>query len=84
MTIDEVQRWCRDNGVDARMILRGKDFVLRHDAEGPQVPCPPIDEIYYWELFIEGKSYPSSPSDTERLVKGRMKLDDFVCINSRH
>ena len=73
MTIDEVQQWCRDNGVDARMILRGKDFVLHHDAEGPQVSCPPIDEIYYWELFFEGKSYPSSSAfHRSRLTVGTL------------
>ncbi len=84
MTIEEVQQWCRDNGADARMILRGKDFVLHHDAEGPQSSCLPIEEIFYWELFIGGKGYPSSPSDTERLVDGRLTLEDFIRLVDRH
>ena len=84
MTIDEVQKWCRDKSVDARMILRGKDFLIHHDTQGSQASCPPMEEIYYWELFIRGKGYPSSPSDTERLVTGKMTVEDFLREVSRH
>ena len=84
MNITEVQQWCRDNGVDARMILRGKDFVIRHDTERLQDSCPPLEDIFYWELFIEGKGYPSSPSDTERLVDGRLTLEEFSRLVNRH
>lgn len=84
MNITEVQQWCKGNGVDARMILRGKDFVIRHDSEKLQDSCPSLEDIFYWELFIEGKGYPSSPSDTERLVDGRLTLEEFIRIVNRH
>ncbi len=84
MTIDEVQKWCRDNSVNARMILRGKDCMIRHDAEISQVSCPPLGEIFYWELFIRGKGYPSSPSDTERLVTGKLTVEEFLAEVRRH
>lgn len=84
MTIDEVQNWCRDNSVDARMILRGKDFLIRHDGKESQASCPPLAEIFYWELFIRGKGYPSSPSDTERLVTGMLTVEQFLAEVRRH
>lgn len=66
------------------MILRGKDFFIRHDAQELHGPCPSLEDIFYWELFINGKGYPSSPSDTERLVDGRLTVDEFIRLISRH
>ncbi len=84
MTTDEVQKWCQDNSVDARMILRGKDYLISHDAQGSHASCPPLEKIFYWELFIRGKGYPSSPSDTERLVTGKMTMEQFLAEVRRH
>ena len=84
MTIDEVQKWCCDNSIDARMILRGNDCMLRHDQAESQISCPPFGEIFYWELFIRGKGYPSSPSDTERLVTGKLTVEEFLAEVRRH
>ncbi len=84
MNIDELRSWCRENRINARMILRGKDFLVRHDAEGSDPSCPPLTDLFYWELFIEGKGYPSSPSDTERLVTGKMTVEEFIRSVRRH
>ncbi len=78
MNIDDVQEWCRDNRIDARMIIRGGDFSIRHDAQGSQPSGPSINELLHWELTVEGKRCPTSPSDMERLVTGKMTLDDFL------
>jgi len=32
MNIDDVQQWCQAKGVDAKMIVRGAEFPIRHDA----------------------------------------------------
>ncbi len=78
MNIDDVQQWCRANGIDARMIIRGGDFSIRHDAQESQASYPPMDEVFHWELIVEGKRCPTSTSDMERLVTGKMKLEDFL------
>jgi len=78
MTINDVQQWCREHTVDARAILRGADFSVRHDAPEGAAPPPPIQQVFHWELIVEGRKCPTSSSDMERLVTGKMALDDFV------
>ena len=78
MTIDDVQQWCQANGVDVRMIVRGADFPIRHDAKGSPASSPSMDDLLHWEVIDEGARCPTSPSDMERLVTGKMKLEDFV------
>ena len=78
MNIEDVQQWCQANSVDAKMIIRGGDFAIRHDDQSSPSGSPPMDQLLHWELVIEGSRCPTSPSDMERLVTGRMELEEFV------
>ncbi|MGH7767547.1 MAG: hypothetical protein ACREQP_08850 [Candidatus Binatia bacterium] len=79
MTIKEIQEWCRANKVDAHGYVRGGEFFIKQGDGSPQ----PSGEVLHWELTINGQSCPSSTSDMERLVKGKIPLDDFVRIMTR-
>jgi hypothetical protein len=37
-----------------------------------------MKDILHWELIAEGKRCPTSPSDMERLVTGKMTLEGFL------
>ena len=76
MTIAEVHRWCQEHAVDARAILRGSDFSIRHGA--PLSSPPPIEQVFHWELIVEGRRCPTSSSDMARLITGKMTLEDFT------
>ncbi len=78
MNIDDVQRWCQAKGVDAKMIVRGAEFSVRHDSQGPEGSFPPMKDLLHWELIVEGKRCPTSTSDMERLVTGKMTLEGFL------
>ncbi len=78
MNIDDVQQWCQAKGVDAKMIVRGSEFPVRHDAQGSEASFPSMKDLLHWELIVEGKRCPTSPSDMERLVTGKMTLEGFL------
>ena len=78
MDMDDVQKWCRDRQVDARGVVRGADFTIRHDGTGSSTIHSRVQDIFHWELQIAGNRYPCSPSDMERLVRGKITLEDFV------
>ena len=78
MTVKDVQAWCKANKLDARGIIRGAEFFIRHGDAGSTASQPPIGEVLHWQVTIGGQSYPSSPSDMERLVTGKMSLEDFA------
>lgn len=78
MTVEQAHQWCRAQKVGARGIVRGGEFFLGHRAEALPVPCPPLQDVLHWELTIGEKRYPTSTSDMERLVTGRLALEDFV------
>ena len=35
MTVKDVQEWCKANRLDARGIIRGGEFFIRHAKETP-------------------------------------------------
>ena len=78
MNIENVQQWCQSNSVDVRMIIRGGEFAITHDSQGDQASCPSMDELLHWEITVNGRRCPTSPSDMERLVAGKMKLEEFL------
>ena len=78
MNIDEVQQWCQAKGVDAKMIVRGAEFSISSDAQGSMASLPSMKDLLHWELIAEGKRCPTSPSDMERLVTGKMTLEGFL------
>lgn len=77
MTFEQIHAWCRANGVDARGIHRGRDFFIRRSEERLPGTLPSLLEIFHWDLQVGDKHYPTSPSDMERLVTGKMTLDMF-------
>jgi hypothetical protein len=78
MTFEQVQAWCRANGADARGISRGKEFFIRRNEAAPPANLPSVGEVFHWDLQVADKHYPTSPSDMERLVSGKMTLDAFA------
>jgi len=78
MNIDDVQQWCQAKGVDAKMIVRGSEFPIHHDSPGFKASFPSMKDLLHWELIAEGKRCPTSPSDMERLVTGKMTLEGFL------
>ena len=78
MNIDEVQQWCQTKGVDAKMIVRGAEYAIRHDPQGAKTSFPSMKDLLHWEVIAEGKRCPTSPSDMERLVTGKMTLEGFL------
>ncbi len=78
MNIDDVQQWCQAKGVDAKMIVRGSEFPIRHGGQGSKASFPSMKDLLHWELIVEGKRCPTSPSDMERLVTGKMPLEGFL------
>ena len=77
MTFEQILGWCRANGVDARGVYRGKDFHIRQGDTALSRDLPPIGAIFHWDLKAGERHLPTSPSDMERLVSGKMTLDVF-------
>ena len=78
MTLKEVQDWCRANRVDAHGFVRGGEFFLHQNDNGTPASQPTMGDILHWELTIGGQTCPSSTSDMERLVAGKIPLEGFV------
>jgi hypothetical protein len=78
MTFEQVHSWCRANRADARGISRGKEFFIRCNEAGPPVDVPAVGEVFHWDLQLGDKRYPTSPSDMDRLVSGKMTLEAFA------
>ena len=78
MNIEEVREWCKSKGVSAKMIVRGAEFPIGQNSQQPSGSFPAMKDLLHWELIVEGKRCPTSTSDMERLVTGKMNLEDFV------
>jgi hypothetical protein len=83
MTVKEVQDWCRANKVDAHGFVRGGEFFLRQNGEASSGSLPSLANVLHWEVTIGGETCPSSTSDMERLVSGKIPPDDFLKIMTR-
>jgi hypothetical protein len=79
MTIDDVHAWCRAHRATARGFVRGKEFTLG----GEKAPGESLKDVLHWELAIDGVKYPTSTSDMERLVAGKLSAADFVKLMTR-
>jgi|GEM_PF-510656 hypothetical protein len=79
MTIEDIHSWCRAHGATARGFVRGREFT----AGGDQAPAEPLKDVLHWELALDGQKYPTSTSDMERLVAGKISVENFVQIMSR-
>jgi hypothetical protein len=83
MDMKQVQEWCKANGLDARGIIRGGEFFIRHASEETSSNLPTAQQVLHWDLHIGERRLPASPSDMERLVTGKISLDNLIQATSR-
>lgn len=77
MTFDDVFNWCKKQQADARGLYRGNDVSISHkDAKLPAA-LPALSAIFHWDVEVGDWSHYVSSSDMERMVTGRMTLDEF-------
>jgi hypothetical protein len=83
MTVKDVREWCKANGIDARGIIRGGEFFIRHASEETSSNLPTAQQVLHWDLHIGERRLPASPSDMERLVTGKIRLENLIQAMSR-
>jgi hypothetical protein len=77
MTFGDVLQWCKENRACVRGIYRNKDVSLSYkDSELPPV-LPQIGDVFHWDVKMEDFKHYVSGSDFERIVTGRLTIDDF-------
>jgi len=77
MTFVDVLDWCKKNHADVRGVCRGKDISISYkDTALPSV-LPSIGEIFHWDLEMADLNHYVSGSDFERIVTGKLTIDDF-------
>jgi hypothetical protein len=77
MTFDEVLAWCRFNGADVRGVYRGNTVSISHRDQRLPDALPLLSSIFHWDLKLSGLRHPVSASDLERLVTGKMTLEEL-------
>jgi hypothetical protein len=83
MTVKDMQEWCKANRLDARGIVRGGEFFIRHATEETSANLPTAQQVLHWDLHIGERRLPASPSDMERLVTGKISLENLIQAMSR-
>lgn len=83
MTFEQVLTWCRDHGADARGIYRARDFVIHHSDDRLPSELPAIAALFHWDVKLGESRLAVSPSDMERLVTGKMTLEQFKATHRR-
>lgn len=78
MTFAEIHSWCRTHRADVRGIKRGSEFVIRGQAGDLPPDLPPLEDVFHWDMVLDEKHYPVSPSDMARLVNGTMTRDFYT------
>jgi hypothetical protein len=77
MTFVDVLDWCKKNHADVRGVYRGKAISISYkDTALPSV-LPSIGEIFHWDLEMANLNHYVSGSDFERIVTGKLTIDDF-------
>jgi|RhiMetdeSRZDD1v2_1073273.scaffolds.fasta_scaffold750531_2 hypothetical protein len=82
MTFEQVLQWCRDNGADARGIYRARDFWIRRSDRLPD-DLPAIGALFHWDVRLDDTQLAVSPSDMERMINGKMTLEQFKATHRR-
>jgi hypothetical protein len=77
MTFAEVLAWCRANRADVRGFYRGNTVPIAYNDERLPDSLPSLGEIFHWDLRLGDLRHPVSASDLERLVTGRMTIEDL-------
>ena len=83
MTFEQVMHWCRNNGADARGIYRARDFWIRRSDDRLPDGLPAIGALFHWDVRLSETQLAVSPSDMERLVNGKMTLEEFKATHRR-
>jgi hypothetical protein len=83
MTFEQVLQWCHDNGADARGIYRARDFWIRRADDRLPENLPPMGALFHWDVQLSGTQLAVSPSDMERMVNGKMTLEQFKATHRR-
>jgi hypothetical protein len=79
MNVEDIHAWCRAHRASARGFVRGREFT----AGGEMAPSESLKDVLHWELVLDGVKYPTSTSDMERLVSGKVSAADFVKLMAR-
>jgi hypothetical protein len=82
MTFEQVLQWCRNSGADARGIYRARDFWIRRSDRLPD-DLPAIGALFHWDVRLSETQLAVSPSDMERMVNGKMTLEQFKATHRR-
>jgi hypothetical protein len=82
MTFEQVLQWCRDSGADARGIYRARDFWIRRSDRLPD-DLPAIGALFHWDVRLSETQLAVSPYDMERMVNGKMTLEQFKATHRR-
>jgi hypothetical protein len=77
MTFQEVLAWCRTNQADVRGFYRGNTVPISHKDEKLPASLPSVDAIFHWDLRLGNLRHPVSASDLERLVTGKMTIEEL-------
>ena len=77
MTFADVLEWCRKNRADVRGVYRGKDISLSHQDSALPASLPALSEIFHWDVEMPELNHYVSSSDFERIVTGRLTIDEF-------
>ena len=83
MTFEQVLKWCRDSKADARGIYRARDFFIRGSDDSLPDNLPPMSALFHWDVRLNETELAVSPSDMERLVSGKMSLEEFKATHRR-
>ena len=77
MTFADVLSWCQKNRAEVRGIYRGKDISLSHMDQQLPATLPAIGEIFHWDVQVADLDHYVSSSDFERIVTGKLTVDQF-------
>ena len=77
MTFAEVLDWCKKQKADVRGIGRYMEIPISHKDHQLPGNLPPMSKVLHWDLEIGDWSHYTSGSDMERMVAGKMTLDEF-------
>ena len=77
MTFADVLSWCRNNRAEVRGVYRGKEITISHKDKTLPATLPGVGEIFHWDVQMAELDHYVSASDFERIVTGKLTVDQF-------
>ena len=77
MTFAEVLDWCKRQKANVRAIGRSMEIPISYQDHQLPANLPPMSKVMHWDLAIGDWSHYTSGSDMERMVAGKMTVDEF-------